>query len=103
MTRKSARIKRALSSIASHKIGFDSLDPELQAFLVGIAQSTASQNQPFRASTEKRRPPTYKGKRVQLNIRIDEKLKERLDKAKGEKCNSDFLSMIIENYLDSNS
>ena len=99
MTRKSARIAKVLTS---HKIGFNSLDPELQAFLVGIAQSTASQNQCFRASTEKRRHSTYKGKRVQLNVRIDEKLKERLDKAKGEKCNSDFLSMIIENYLDSN-
>jgi hypothetical protein len=100
MTTTFARITKVL---ASNKISFDSLDPELQAFLVGVARSTASQNQSFRASRKGCKHPNYKGKRVQLNIRIDEKLKERLDKAKGETCYSDYLSMIIENYLDSNS
>ena len=102
MATTSARIEKVL---ASHKISFDSLDPELQSFLVGVARSTASQNQSFRASRKgsKSNHPNYKGKRVQLNIRIDEKLKERFDEARGEICSSDYLSMIIENYLDSNS
>ena len=92
------------------KISFDSLDDELKQVLIALTKAI-----PIDSKTEKIRRkfnarghakglhnPHWKGDRVQLNVKISRDLKRRFDLVKGDEVSaSDYLTMIIENHLNS--
>ena len=92
------------------KISFDSLDDELKQFLIALTQAipidskTEKTRRKFNARSHSKglRNPHWKGDRVQLCVKIPRDLKRRFDLVKGDEVSaSDYVSMIIENHLNS--
>ena len=91
------------------KISFDSLDDELKQVLIAFTkaipnEAKTKQIRRFNARSHAKGPcnPSWKGDRVQLCVKIPRDLKRRFDLVKGDEVSaSDYVSMIIENHLNS--
>ena len=98
------------------KISFESLDDELKQILIAFTKAIPIEgetkqkcNQSYlvrrfnaRSHAKGLHNPHWKGDRVQLNVKISRDLKRRFDLVKGEEVSaSDYVSMIIENHLNS--
>ena len=91
------------------KISFDSLDDELKQVLIAFTKAIPIEGKTklirrFNARSHAKglRNPSWKGDRVQLCVKIPRDLKRRFDLVKGEEVSaSDYVSMILENHLNS--
>ena len=93
-----------------YKISFDSLDDELKQVLIALTKAipidskTKQIRRKFNARSYSKglHNPNWKGDRVQLCVKIPRDLKRRFDLVKGDEVSaSDYVSMIIENHLNS--
>ena len=92
------------------KISFDSLDDELKQVLIAFTKAipiegkTKQITRRFNARSHAKGSynPRWKGDRVQFCVRIPRDLKRRFDLVKGDQVSaSDYVSMILENHLNS--